>query len=285
MAGAVGRDVMFGGLTEKEAAQAALEVTLDVEMALLERSALIAALLDYSKFFDMLPWEILWPLARWWGAPDEVVAAMERFYKQLKSRFKIGSHFGEEWTRTNSVAQGCPLSVMWANMLAAAWVKVMRREAPNTKKNVFIDDKSLRSSSRADFELAFKVTDEFDMRCGQKLNIGKVVAFATDPRDRTWLQQWRHGGHKIQEVKEAVSLGHETSVNKRAKRERQHERLDRSRHTLERIANMSAPLGAKRRIVEGKAIPQVVMVATVTKRRGALLQELRSKRLGGKPFC
>jgi ribonuclease HI len=148
-------------------------------------------------------------------------------------------------------------------MLAAAWVKVMRREAPNTKNNVFIDDKSLRSSSRADFELAFKVTDDFDMRCGQKLNIGKVVAFATDPRDRAWLQQWMHGGHKIQEVKEAVSLGHEISVNKRAKRERQHERIDRSRHTLERVANMSAPPGAKRRIVEGKAIPQVVMGATV----------------------
>jgi hypothetical protein len=87
-------DVMFGGLTEKEAVQAALEVTLDVEMALLEGSVLIAALLDYSKVFDMLPWEILWPLARWWGAPDEVVTAMENFYKQLKSRFKIGSHFG-----------------------------------------------------------------------------------------------------------------------------------------------------------------------------------------------
>ena len=42
----------------------------------MELAALIAALLDYSKFFDMLPWEILWPLAEWWGAPDDIINSM-----------------------------------------------------------------------------------------------------------------------------------------------------------------------------------------------------------------
>ena len=46
-----------------EAVHAALESALDVEAAILEDSPLYAALLDYSKLFDLLPWEVLWSLA------------------------------------------------------------------------------------------------------------------------------------------------------------------------------------------------------------------------------
>ena len=110
---------IFGEIEEREAVQAALESALDIEEAILADESLYAALLDYSKFFDLLPWEILRPLAEWWGAPKQIIGAIKNFYLSLISRFKIGTHFGLEWGRTNSVAQGCPLSIMWANLIGA----------------------------------------------------------------------------------------------------------------------------------------------------------------------
>jgi hypothetical protein len=183
---------------------------------------------------------------------------MKGFYSDLTSRFKIGSFYGKEWKRTNSVAQGCPLSVMWANMIGAAWVKVMNIEAPRVGKNVFIDDKSLRARNREDFENAFNITDAFDLLCGQKLNMAKVVAFATELKDRTWLKEWEFKGQKVKEVREAVTLGHELSVNKRALHKKQRQRIETSQETIERIQKMSAPPDAKRKMIEGKAVPQAV---------------------------
>ena len=95
------------------------------------------------------------------------------------SRFKIGSVFGDEWRRTSSIAQGCPLSVMWANMVGSIWAKVMTLELLKVDKVIFVDDKSIRTKESESFERAFKVTAEFDDLCGQKLNVGKVVAVAT----------------------------------------------------------------------------------------------------------
>jgi ribonuclease HI len=143
-------------------------------------------------------------------------------------------------------------------MIVAVWVKVMELEAPNVDKSVFIDDKSIRTKERKDFERAFEVTDEFDRLCDQRLNVEKVVAFATDPKDRSWLNGWSHKGQKLKEVKDAVTLGYEISVNKRGSRGKQKERTEKAAHTTERIKNMSAPTEAKRRMLEGKALPQVV---------------------------
>ena len=110
---------MYGGIIEAEAAMAALETALEVEEAILDDDPLIAGFLDYSKFFDQLPWELLWPLALWWGAPESIIRAMHTFYLVVTSSFKIGDHFGPKWKRTNSIAQGCPLSIRWANMIGA----------------------------------------------------------------------------------------------------------------------------------------------------------------------
>ena len=122
---------MYGGIIEAEAAMAALETALEVEEAILDDSPLIAGFLDYSKFFDQLPWELLWPLALRWGAPKCIIKAMQSFYICVTSRFKIGDHHGPAWKRTNSVAQGCPLSILWANMVGALWAKLLTIEAPN----------------------------------------------------------------------------------------------------------------------------------------------------------
>ena len=55
---------------------------------------------------------------------------------------------GKEWLRTNSIAQGCPLSMMWANLVGAVWSKIMKNEVLEVTKNIFADDKSIRTTDR-----------------------------------------------------------------------------------------------------------------------------------------
>ena len=204
---------MYGGIADAEAAMAALETALEVEEAFLDQSTLLAAFLDYSKFFDILPWELLWPLALHWGAPWQIINAMKAFYIQLTSAFKIGNHFGPEWRRVNSIAQGCPLSIMWANMVGALWAKVLSLEVPDVRKNVFVDDKSLRTNSRMAFERAFVINEKFDKICGQNLNWKKVFGFACRGDDQNWMRNWSLQHNRINEVKSVVTLGHQISVS------------------------------------------------------------------------
>ena len=70
---------------------------------------------------------------------------------------------------------------MWANMVGALWVKVLNLEAPKVKKNIFIDDKSLRTDLRESFQEVFRINSEFDEFCGQTLNMKKVTGFVCHP--------------------------------------------------------------------------------------------------------
>ena len=56
-------------LLNREAIQASLEAAIDIERAQVLNEPYMVALLDYSKFVDSLPWEIVWQLALWIGAP------------------------------------------------------------------------------------------------------------------------------------------------------------------------------------------------------------------------
>ena len=85
---------LFGGIAQREALQAALEMNLDLEEASLQSAPWMAALLDYQKYFDSISWSILWPLARHLGLPPCMANACDRFYHALQSRFKVNGHYG-----------------------------------------------------------------------------------------------------------------------------------------------------------------------------------------------
>ena len=119
-----------GGEPEREALHAFLAASLDIECAHLKGEDLIAAFLDYAKFFDSMPWELLFKLAEWWGMPPGILKSMRSLYNSMLSYFRINGHYGEAWGRTNGFAQGCSLSILFANMFGSLWAKIMTNRAP-----------------------------------------------------------------------------------------------------------------------------------------------------------
>ena len=254
---------IYGGEPDKEAIHATLSAAMDIEQAQIDGNPIIMALLDYSKFFDSLTWEIIWKLADWLGAPKGIIRAMAKFYPDLVSRFKINGHFGPAWGRTNSVAQGCPLSIIWANIIGALWSKVLTSRVPEVKKSIFIDDKALRTGSTEMFEKAMRITAKLDAICGLKLNISKVKIMTNSKAYRKWASKLVIANQKMQITNSAVSLGALLVSGKGATLKKGQERLEIAKRTLDKTARIKASNEIKGRIVEGKAIPQATFASSV----------------------
>ena len=59
-----------------EALDAAWEMGLDLEGAMLQQTDLIILMLDYSNFLDNFTYSIIWPLAEAMGCPPMIVRMM-----------------------------------------------------------------------------------------------------------------------------------------------------------------------------------------------------------------
>ena len=134
-----------GAKPKCEAPDVVVEVQLDVESALCYDTPLYLASLDYSKYYDYFVWNIMWPLMKYMGIPDRLARFLMYFYLGLKRYFKIGAHFSEAWFSSNSLAQGCPLSCMLANLLIAVWMAMLRAQVASIKSTAFLDDRTLRT--------------------------------------------------------------------------------------------------------------------------------------------
>ena len=79
--------------------------------------------LDYKKCFDLVPQRIALRLAQEFGMALGTLRAARGMYRQLRRAFKILGCLGDWGQATNGILQGCPLSVIFINMLTTVWKK------------------------------------------------------------------------------------------------------------------------------------------------------------------
>ena len=81
--------------------------------------------LDYIKCFDLIPQaQLLW-LAAEMGMEAGVLRAVAAMYRQLRRCFKLVGCLGSFFAATNGILQGCPLSVIFINLLTTVWKRVI----------------------------------------------------------------------------------------------------------------------------------------------------------------
>ena len=132
------------------------------------------------------------------------------------------------------------MSILWANLLGAAWTIILSHRIPGAGKSIFIDDKALRTKNRDIFLEALKLNTLFDKLTGQKLNITKVMAMATTQDDRTWLRKITLEGKHIQVDSKAVYLGAQLDAAKQITQTKAYTRIDKAEHTLDDISRICA---------------------------------------------
>ena len=99
------------------------------------------------------------------------------------------------------------MSIVWANLLGALWAKTLSMRTPEVGKTIFVDDKSIRTHSREDFEKAIRITTHLDLRCGLKLNVDKVKLLCNCPKTARWATRLKFQDQSMSRAKCETSLG------------------------------------------------------------------------------
>ena len=100
------------------------------DQAILTDTPLHGAFMDFAKCFDSLPQGLLFKLAAEMGLSPRVLVPLQGMYDSLRRRFCLGASLGSEWTATNGILQGCPLSVFLLNALMAVWSRAVDASSP-----------------------------------------------------------------------------------------------------------------------------------------------------------
>ena len=116
------------------------KLAVQVERALLEGSDLAGVSLDYSKCFDRIPITIVLRLAERIGMDARLLKAIKGMFDQLQRRFRVNGAVGKPFTSTNGILQGCPLSVIFLNLLICVWIRAVKEEVPGAELHAFADD-------------------------------------------------------------------------------------------------------------------------------------------------
>eukprot|EP00973_Karenia_brevis_P060427 8407275-Karenia_brevis.AAC.1 len=113
------------------------------------------------------------------GMPDRVLKPVRAMYGRLRRRFKMAGGVGLEFTASNGILQGCPLSVIMLNALMSIWARAVEAEVPKAGAAVYADDKCALTQSRASITRVAALTQEFADLSGQVLSVSKCFAFTT----------------------------------------------------------------------------------------------------------
>ena len=154
-------------------------LALKLEAAVLEGRPLYGFTLDYAKCFDRVPREIMFRLAEANGLHAQVLGPLRAMYAGLRSRFRCAGAVGKEFSSTNGILQGCPLSVILLNGLVAIWCRTVTNEVPEAEPTAYVDDTSVTSSRPMWLQQALDVTNDFATATGMQLHASKCKSFST----------------------------------------------------------------------------------------------------------
>ena len=151
-----------GGRRRHEPRLAAWKLALEVERAIATNSPLPGASVDAEKFFDLIEWEIIFPLAEVFGLPHCILKPLRSYFETCTRFFKLGQACGPQWMATNGIFQGCSLSMTLVGLYTSLWASMLEERCPRIRTASFIDDRSLSDESSSRISHATQETLVFD---------------------------------------------------------------------------------------------------------------------------
>lgn len=168
------------------------KLAVQVGRALLEGSDLAGISLDYSKCFDRISITIVLRLAERIGMDARLLKAIKGMFDQLQRRFRVNGAVGKPFTSTNGILQGCPLSVIFLNLLVCIWIRTVKAEVPDAEPHAFADDTGATatgSTAPHTLQRVLSITGTFAKLTGQQLNPGKSKCWSTSDSIRSEIKE------------------------------------------------------------------------------------------------
>ncbi|KAJ9438072.1 Retrovirus-related Pol polyprotein from type-1 retrotransposable element R2 [Diplonema papillatum] len=232
-----------------------MEIGLEVEDALLDGEPLYGVALDFRKCFDMVPREVVLRLAEDLGLHGRVLKPLRAIYSLLARRFKLPLGVGREFSVTNGILQGCPVSVILINALLSVVMKAVKKEAEGVSPKSYADDATLLSRlSEAALQKGVDIVDEFCTLTGMQLNLEKTIAFSTRQRHQSTLRL-RSGNALLRFSKSVTCLGALVSTAKNRKERSDSKRVERAAALAEGLRHAPFRYEKRVRIVQSNVLP------------------------------
>ena len=133
-----------------------------------KEEGIATAAIDSKKYFNSICWEVTFQLLGRMGLDQRIWKSMLNFIAHLKRFNKVAGTLGPTWTCTNSIIQGCSLSLMATVTLSTVWTGV-----PTVICNNIVDDRRLCATGREapkQLKSAIQVTRDFDRATGTRFN-------------------------------------------------------------------------------------------------------------------
>ena len=183
-----------------------MDLSLSVEIALVDGSDLVGTSIDWSKRFDRVPQGIAFQLAERQGMHPRVLQLLRGMYRELRRRFVMASHVGKDFVASNGVIQGCLLSVLLLNLLMNTWARAVKTETTAMPK-VHADDAGVLSKNSCDIDIALKITGRFATVTQQKMNVDKTKVWGTTETALQSVRNFDLNGEQLHVVNKVKSPG------------------------------------------------------------------------------
>ena len=279
-----------GGLPGREAADVWYQLALHIEAALLgvleepppapsehsqpvegespsevEPDWFAGIALDLVKFFDLVPYELLFSLFEHLGMPPEVLRALRGFYREVECRFALGEVLGRWFRKTSGLFQGDPFAMLLILGLTAVLALAILR--CGCTPHGYVDDLTPTAQGpEAGTRLlpAASRTDAWLRLTKQRLAPSKTWSFATHPRLRAFLKErLRMGGARIRSRLGGRILGAHISTSRRRQGGSHLTRLSKAARRMERIMRLPHGGGPKQQMVQAAGVACAVYGAEV----------------------
>ena len=252
------------------------KLALKVERALLEEGHLAGISLDYSKCFDRVPMNIVLKLAQHMGMAPGIVVAVRGMAKSLKRRFAIGGGLGQPFVSTNGILQGCPLSVIFLNLLVNVWAHAVKAEVPDAEPYGFADDTGATAAGPDTLQSVLDITGSYASLTGQMLNAGKSACWTTSDMLRKEVQALALNGQQLKHVAALRVLGGQLSFCKTSfSNPVASKAIEQAVETARRIRWAPLPMGSRAELVASLVNPRALHSHASVGVSSSLMKQLR----------
>ena len=268
-------DNLYGGRKLRSTIDAEIPGAMKLEVAKIQSEHILGMSDDYAKCFDTIAGSLIVEIWKQIGINPLIIGLFSDLYSNHERKFAING-YASNYLKTNSLVQGCALSLHAVNTLFAILSLRLKRKCPNVETQFYVDDSKTRADLKHFDELLRCVEErtKFNTLAGLIPNNSKCIAWATSKKSRQFAHKLLPVGGKI--VSYFPSLGFDVNTSRRVNRITQNQKCAKAIQKTKKIDLLPFDKNTREHFLASVAIPKMTYGTNVCLPAEHFLVKLRN---------
>ena len=201
-----------GGVPGEEALDAAWDCQAEIENAMFRQKGHTVITMDYYKFFDYFDHDFTKEMLIHVGIHPDLANYLHNLNRSMTRVIKIGKAWGPNFSVTNGLGQGDPLSLIPALILVTWQFNMLDKKHPKVTKGAVVDDRNLRGECD-DVAEAYRDAADFDAKAGHILQHEKTMVTTTTKNEAKNAKTLDFEGHRPKAANQQIVVGNLISTS------------------------------------------------------------------------